>query len=87
VPYDAGTRPGPIRETSTMTRMTKLGSITGDNAAMVAAAAEIIEALVSMPRQTDPVVEVAARQIASRRARLDDLVAAVRFDYCAKDLV
>lgn len=48
--------------------------------------AERIDAWVALPRQIDPAVEIAAQRIASRRARLDDLLAAVRFDYCSKDL-
>jgi hypothetical protein len=49
--------------------------------------AERIDAWVALPRQTDPAVEIAAERIAKRRARLEDLLAAVRFDYCAKDFV
>jgi hypothetical protein len=48
---------------------------------------ERIDAWVALPRQIDPAVELAAKRIASRRARLDDLLAAVRYDYCAKDFV
>jgi hypothetical protein len=47
--------------------------------------AERIDAWVALPRQVDPAVEIAAKRIAARRARLDDLLAAVRYDYCAKD--
>jgi hypothetical protein len=47
--------------------------------------ADLIDTLVALPRQIDPAIELAAQRIASRRARLDDLVAAVRYDYCTKD--
>ena len=47
--------------------------------------ADRIDAWVALPRQADPAVELAAQRIATRRARLDDLLAAVRFDYCSKD--
>jgi hypothetical protein len=44
-----------------------------------------LDAWVALPRQVDPAVELAATRIAQRRARLADLLAAVRYDYCAKD--
>jgi hypothetical protein len=46
-----------------------------------------IDTWVALPRQLDPAVELAASRIAKRRARLDDLLAAVRYDYCATDFV
>jgi hypothetical protein len=46
---------------------------------------DLIDAWVALPRQADPAIELASQRIAARRARLDDLLAAVRFDYCTKD--
>ena len=47
--------------------------------------AKRVDTWVALPRQIDPAVELAASRIATRRARLDDLLAAVRYDYCTKD--
>jgi hypothetical protein len=70
-------QPKEARSLENYTRMTVQGAVSGRHAALVNAAAEILDAMA--PAEVTDLVSVRRE----RAARLNDLVAAVTFDYAA----
>jgi hypothetical protein len=63
------------------TRITAHGAVTGTNALLVAAAAEVLDAMPQPRPEADPAFTLVLSRLSQRRHTLDDLAAAVRLDY------
>jgi alpha-D-ribose 1-methylphosphonate 5-triphosphate synthase subunit PhnG len=79
---------GTTEGAAAMVQLTSYGVVAGRSQELVEAAVAVLDSLPALPQQsrasTDLVRAVETR-LAGRRPRLDDLLAAVRFDYCELD--